>query len=110
MSSAIFFNRETFGVDRLVRAPAAIIEQGAARSGTGQADPLAVFLADAPLSESARRDVARLVKAPADYLPGLDDGQKKARLTRTSYADFLMKMAGSDSGVLPFFQARPHSL
>jgi spermidine dehydrogenase len=110
MSSAVFFDRETFGVDRLVRAPAAIIEQGAAGSGTGQADPLAVFLADAPLSESARRDVARLVKAPADYLPGLDDGQKKARLTRTSYADFLMKMAGSDSGVLPFFQARPHSL
>jgi spermidine dehydrogenase len=110
MSSAVFFDRETFGADRLVRAPAAIIEQGAAGSGTGQADPLAVFLADAPLSESARRDVARLVKAPADYLPGLDDGQKKARLARTSYADFLMKMAGCDSGVLPFFQARPHSL
>jgi spermidine dehydrogenase len=110
MSSAIFFNRETFGVDRLVRAPAAIIEQGAARSGTGQADPLAVFLADAPLSESARRDVARLIKAPADYLLGLDDGQKKAQLARTSYGDFLVKMAGCDAGVLPFFQARPHSL
>jgi spermidine dehydrogenase len=110
MSSAIFFNRETFGVDRLVRAPAAIIEQGAARSGTGQADPLAVFLADAPLSESARGDVARLIKAPADYLPGLDDGQKKAQLARTSYGDFLVKMAGCDAGVLPFFQARPHSL
>ena len=110
MSSAVFFDRETFGVDRLVRAPAAIIEQGAARSGTGQPDPLAVFLADAPLSESARRDVARLVTAPADYLPGLDDGQKKARLARTSYGDFLVKMAGCNAGVLPFFQARPHSL
>jgi spermidine dehydrogenase len=57
MSSAVFFDRETFGVDRLVRAPAAIIEQGAAAPGTGQADPLAAFLADAPLSDSARRDV-----------------------------------------------------
>jgi spermidine dehydrogenase len=110
MSAAVFFDRDTFGVDRLVRAPAAILEQGPARSGTGQADPLAVFLADAPLPESARRDVARLVKAPADYLPGLDDGQKKARLARTSYGDFLVKMAGCAAGVLPFFQARPHSL
>ncbi len=110
MSAAVFFDRDTFGVDRLVRAPAAILEQGAARSGTDQADPLAVFLADAPLPESARRDVARLVKAPADYLPGLDDGQKKARLARTSYGDFLVKMAGCAAGVLPFFQARPHSL
>jgi hypothetical protein len=27
-----------------------------------------------------------------------------------SYADFLVKMAGCDAGVPPFFQARPHSL
>jgi spermidine dehydrogenase len=110
MSSAVFFDRETFGADRLVHAPAAIIEQGAAASGTGQADPLAVFLAAAPLSDSARRDVGRLVKAPADYLPGLDDAARKARLARMSYADFLVKIAGCDSGVLPLFQARPHSL
>ncbi len=110
MSSAVFFDRETFGADRLVHAPAAIIEQSAAASGTGQADPLAAFLAAAPLSDSARRDVGRLIKAPADYLPGLDDAARKARLARMSYADFLVKIAGCDSGVLPLFQARPHSL
>ena len=62
------------------------------------------------MSDSARRDVGRLIKAPAHHLPGLDDAQKKARLARTSYADFLVKMAGCDAGVPPFFQARPHSL
>ena len=57
-----------------------------------------------------KRDVERLIKARTDYLPGLDDGTKKARLARVSYAEFLVKIAGCDSGVLPFFQARPHAL
>jgi spermidine dehydrogenase len=109
MSAAVFFDRETFGVDRLVRSPAAVLEQGSS-SGTGQADPLAVFLADAPLSDQVKRDLGRLITARADYLPGLDAGAKKARLARVSYAEFLVKIAGCDSGVLPFFQARPHVL
>jgi spermidine dehydrogenase len=99
MGSAVFFDRETFGADRLLRAPVA--------SAT---DPWASFLAQAPLSEAARRDIGRLVKESTDHLPGLDDGAKKARLARMSYADFLVKSAGCHPDVLPFFQARPHSL
>jgi spermidine dehydrogenase len=99
MGSAVFFDRETFGADRLLRAPAA-----------GDADAWASFLGQAPLSEAARRDIRRLLKESTDYLPGLDDGAKKARLARMSYADFLVKGAGCHPEVLPFFQARPHSL
>jgi spermidine dehydrogenase len=99
MGSAVFFDRETFGADRLLRAPS-----------PGATDPWTSFLARAPLSESARRDIHRLVKESTDHLPGLDDGAKKARLARTSYADFLVKSAGCHPDVLPFFQARPHSL
>jgi spermidine dehydrogenase len=110
MSAAVFFDRETFGVDRLVAAPRGIAEQGAAPSGAGRGDPLAAFLAAAPLSEPVRRDVARLVRAPADYLPGFADREKKARLARLSYADFLVKHAGCDAEVLALYQARPHAL
>ena len=110
MSAAIFFDRETFGVDRLVQAPAGIAEPGGATSGPGQPDPLAAFLAGAPLSELAGRDIGRLFKSPVDYLPGLDDRTKKARLARMSYADFLLLSAGCHPDVLPLFQARPHSL
>ena len=109
MSAAVFFDRETFGIDRLVRAPAAVLERGAS-SGTGQTDPLAIFLAAAPLADQVKRDVERLIKARTDYLPALDDGTKKARLARVSYAEFLVRIAGCDAGVLPFFQARPHAL
>jgi len=97
MDAAVFFDRETFGADRLLRAP-------------GATDPWTSFLAQAPLSEAARRDILRLVKESTDYLPGLDDGAKKAHLARMSYADFLVKGAGCHPDVLPFFQARPHSL
>jgi len=110
MTPAIFFDRETFGVDRLVPAPGGIAELGGATSAMGQADPFAAFLTNAPLSEAAKRDIQRLFKAPADYLPRLDDRDKKARLARTSYADFLLKSAGCHPDVLPLFQARPHSL
>jgi spermidine dehydrogenase len=110
MSPALFFDRETFGVDRLLRAPRGIAEPSGPPPSTGQADPWTAFLADAPLSESAKRDVGRLVRTPADYLPALDDSQKKTRLARMSYADFLLKRAGCHPEVLPIFQARPHSL
>jgi spermidine dehydrogenase len=110
MSAAIFFDHETFAADRLLPAPRGIAEPGAAPSGAGQADPWISFLTSAPLSESARRDIGRLLKAPADFLAGLDDAEKKARLARMSYADFLLKPAGCHPDVLPLFQARPHSL
>jgi spermidine dehydrogenase len=110
MGSAIFFDRETFGTDRLLREPPVRGGMRGTAVGKGEPDPWPAFLAQTPLSEAARRDIGRLVKEPTDYLPGLDDGEKKMRLARTSYADFLVNHAGCHADVLPFFQARPHSL
>jgi spermidine dehydrogenase len=112
MGAGVFFDRETFGVDRLLREPAVtgLARTGGAAPGGGAVDPWPAFLAQTPLSEAARRDIGRLVNESTDYLPGLDDGMKKARLARTSYADFLVKSAGCHPDVLPFFQARPHAL
>jgi hypothetical protein len=55
LSSGVFFDKETFGSDRLVKGKFASPE----------------FLEYAPLSEAARRDVRRLETEPIDYLPGL---------------------------------------
>ena len=104
MGAGVFFDRETFGADRLLRAPAASVGLP-----TGGAEWPA-FLARAPVSEAARRDIGRLVKESIDHFPGLDDNAKKARLARMSYADFLVKSAGCHPDVLPFFQARPHAI
>jgi len=94
LGRAVFFDRETFGADRLV-------------VGEGSR-PWREFLAEAPLSEAARRDIARLHEGKADYLPGLSKAQKLAQLRRISYRDFLLKVAGVHEDALPFFQARPH--
>ena len=96
MGSGIFFDRETFGEDRLV-----------AGFGEGSYEQ---FFARAPLSEAARRDLVRLYTSKTDYLAGLTSEQKRALLAKTSYADFLTKIAKCTPEVLPVFQTRSHDL
>ena len=114
MTRGIFFDRETFGADRLMSEPRlAWFGENEPREATvppASAAEWADFLARAPLSEAARRDLLRLRQETVDYLPGLTSEEKKARLARMSYADFVTKIAGGHPDVLPFFQARPHSL
>ncbi len=94
MSRGVFFNRETFGADHLT---------------PGQAKRRWVdILAGAPLSPRARADVIRIQEARTDYMPGLSSDEKKARLSRMSYAEYLVKVAGADPGVLPYYQAMSH--
>ena len=94
LERGIFFDRETFGADKLV------VE------ATGK--PWSSILADAPLSPQVRADIVRLHEAKTDYMPGLSSDEKKARLARMSYADYLVNVAKADPGVLPFFQAKTH--
>jgi spermidine dehydrogenase len=94
LGRGIFFDRETFGTDKLV-------------VGVG-VKPWADLLADAPLTLPVRADIARLYDANIDYMPGLSSTQKKERLARMSYRDFLVNVAKADPGVVSVFQARTH--
>ena len=106
LGHGIFFDKETFGADRLVAAP--IRRRRGVTEGSG--DLWSAFMAEAPMSEAARRDVKRLHEEKTDYLPGLTSAEKKSRLARISYAKFLTDVAKMDAGVVPFFQVRPHGL
>jgi len=86
-----FFDAQTFGADKLV-------------SGIG-AKPWREVLADAPLSARAKADIIRIEEADIDYLPGLNSAQKKDKLWRISFKDYLLKIVGADPGVIPFYQA-----
>ena len=90
LGRGIFFDRETFGRDALV-------------AGVGET-PWAQLLANAPLSERARADIVQLEEGRVDYMPGLSSDEKKARLSRISYRDFLLHIARADPGVLPYYQ------
>jgi spermidine dehydrogenase len=111
MRAGVFFDRETFGADRLLPAPPMIdLASEAAQTAPAPPDAWTAFLAAAPLGEGAKRDLLRLHTERADYLPGLTSAQKKAQLARTSYAAFLTGPARCDRQVAAFFQALPHSL
>jgi len=101
LGNSTFFAEEVFGEDRLVKGRGA-------RAGSGR-DGWAEWLAQTPLSSEVRKDLVRLYDdgANPDYMPGLSDADKKDRLARISYRDFLLNLAKVDPGVLPFFDDRP---
>jgi len=106
----IFFDKETFGADKLVINPS---PRGGNESGEGaaqSAELLKQFLADAPIADQAKRDLQRLYDEPKDYFPGLTADEKKAKLARISYADYLKQIAGVHEDLVKMYQALPHPL
>jgi spermidine dehydrogenase len=100
LGPAYFFDKETWGGDRLVK--------GGRSHETETRGFTAEFLAQTPLNERARRDVLRLYDPQQpDYLPGLNSAEKKERLAKISYNDFLINLAKVDPQVIWFFQTGP---
>ncbi len=100
LGRGVFFDKETFGVDRLVTGVPS------RRSNKNWAE----FLRNTPLSEDVQRDIVRLQEAKVDYMPDLDSAAKKDRLSRMSYKEFLLKVVKVRPEVLPFYQTQPHDL
>jgi spermidine dehydrogenase len=110
LSPKIFFDKETFGADKLVVNPAP-------RGGNESEDPASQsseafkkFLADAPIADQAKRDLQSLMQEPKDYFPTLTSDEKKAKLARMSYAKFLRDIAGVHEDIVKMYQAVPHPL
>jgi len=88
VNSATFFDKETWGSDYLAIA--------------GPDAPLAELLKNAPMSEQGKNDVAMLRESPKDWLPGLSQEEKWAKLTEITYTQWLTEYAKVDPDAVKY--------
>jgi spermidine dehydrogenase len=101
LNEATFFDKETFGEDRLV------FEESAHYFGPRYS---AKVVDQMPVAPDARRDLLRLQDAKVDYLPGLTPEQKRVKLIQKSYKDFLLQDVKTHPDVPKIFQTTTHDL
>ena len=106
LKSCCFFDRETFGVDRLcpVQNDSVYFARPIAHAD------LEAFLAQAPLAEAAKRDLRRMHFEKVDYLKGKSRTEKIALLKRITLRAFLEQHVHAHPDVLKYYQQQPHGL
>jgi spermidine dehydrogenase len=106
----VFFDKETFGTDKLIVNPRPSSISETADKAPGDAERWKKFMAEVPFTDAAKKDIDRLYHENKDYLPGLTSDEKKARLARMSYAAFLTDLVKVNEQIVQFFQALPQPL
>ncbi len=106
----MFFDKETFGADKLLWNPMSRGMGDSEDKSRNTPELRKKFVAAAPISGQAKLDFIRLYEEPKDYYPGLTSDEKKAKLARISYADYLTKIAGMHPDIVKIYQTAPHGL
>jgi spermidine dehydrogenase len=104
----IFFDKETFGSDKLVANPSPM--WGGKAAGASEEEVWRRFAAEAPMSERAQADYHRLYTSKDDVMPGTTSDEKKAKLARMSYASYLTELMKVDPQVVKLLQSTPKDL
>lgn len=108
LSRGLLFKRESFGVDRLVTGdPLRMVADDIAPDRLN-ARPVAAFIADFPVSDTAKRQLLELYTSTRDPLAGRSNAQKHALLERTSYRTWITQILGYEAAVADTFQDRSH--
>jgi spermidine dehydrogenase len=109
LAPKIFLDKETFGADALAVNPIPHVG-GESENDIVRSHALEAFLKEAPLSDQAKADYARLLTDKKNYLPSLSSDEKKARLARMSYNSFLADQVKVGPEVVKLLQPMPQPL
>lgn len=109
LRSAMFFNKEKYGSDRLVTdspgLPLAFTAETGSLPGSAPArQSRREFLAKTPFSEAAKADFLRLYEEKKDYMAGISTEEKVRQLKKMTYIDFLKNVVGMREEVLAYVQ------
>jgi len=94
LMSSTFFDRESFGADKLV--------VGFNRQ------PIRESIAQSPLNDQAKRDAIRLYESKENYFEGLSAQETREQLGHMSYEHFLLNIVKCHPDVVKLFQASFH--
>jgi spermidine dehydrogenase len=106
LSRGVFFTREAFGTDKLVRGDPTRMVDDDIPADHLNARPVAEFIADYPLPAEQKEKLVALFTEKRDVLSGKSLEQKQALLEKTSYRDFIRKYWGLDDAAANTFQGR----
>lgn len=106
LAKSVFFDRETFGEDRLVNGDPLLLGFDEFAPANPGARPAPEFLADCPLPVPARQGLIELFAGTRDYMDGQSPEQKAQALSKASYRAFLTDMARLPPAAADFFQGR----
>ena len=108
LGQSVFFKKEVFGVDRLVRRHFG----GWAEFDENPPDSKALhaYLDQFPMGEKARAQLFEMMWSDRDVLPGKSPQQRLRVLEHLSYRDFLKQYWDADDEILKFLQKRTHEL
>lgn len=104
LTQAVFFDRENFGVDKLVTGSPLGLGADPTPGNATKTKSIPDFVAEFPMSEEARKRLTEFYADPKDYLAGKSDDEKEAHLATVSYRDYLTKDAGLGEEAAKFFQ------
>ena len=91
LSGSRFFDRESFGEDKLVVGYSSM--------------PIAEAMAQSPLSEAAKQDVIRLYESKENYFPGLSADETRQRLAQMSHKEYLLNVVKVHPDVVKLFHS-----
>ncbi len=101
LGGATFFDKETFGADKLVVG-------GSGARGRRDCRLESLPRQGAALAEQPAADILRIETGTTDYFPGLTSAQKKDKLSRLSYFDYLSKVIKADAMAVAYYQKATH--